>query len=315
MTRSCVLFFLIVSFCLAVRAQTAPTPTDFQCFGADTFATGLNDAGQVVGWYGAFESGHSFVRDRNGACQAIPDVPGSTATIAFGINDAGLIVGIYFPGKEGFGSAFIFDKGVHTTFDHPAQELQDVCQTFAFSINNRGQIVGFYDLWRSDPADGMVCDGPDRPFVRQSDGSFIPLAAPAGSTDSVQVNAVNARGMMIGNYLAGTNEFGFLRLADGTTVLIHPEGAEDTMPSGINPQGHVVGRYFHESALGPIGPCHSFFMDTNGAIVELTYPGAVYTCVGGINASGEVSGTWGNAVNGPWHAFVADLKALLPPSP
>ncbi len=303
----------ILGFTNLAAAQAAAVASEFQCLGAHTFAAGLNDAGQVVGWYGdpSFTDSKSFVRKKNGGCEELPMVEGSTSTIALGINDPGVIVGIYFPGKEGYGSAFLYEKGAYFTFDYPGAQ---VCQTFAMGINNRGQIVGLYDLWKTE--DGrQVCDGPDIPFLREPDGTFVTLAAPEGATDSAQVNGINPQGMMVGNYLAGDGEYGFLRHSNGATVAFHPAGAKDTMPTGINAQGEVVGRFFTEIWDAPIGPCHSFFRDTGGSIVEIKYPdpGALHTCVGGINAPGEVSGAWFDGST--WRAFVRDLKALLPVSP
>ncbi len=313
--RFCILCLLVLAIGGLASAQTAPAVRNFRCFEADTFAAGLNDTGQVVGWYGEqFESSHGFLRKKDGACEAI-DVPGANATIALGINDPGQIVGIYFSSDHQNGSAFLYEKGVYHTFDFPNPGLtQQVCQTFAMGINNRGQIVGFYDLWRQEGS-GSVCDGPDRPFLREPDGTFVALQLGL-TTDSAQINAINPRGMMVGNYLQDNcpendcKEYGFLRHPEGVTTLILPESAVDAMPTGVNSQGQVVGRYFLERWLAPIGPCHSFFMDTNGATVEISYPGASFTCVGGINAPGEVSGAWTDGDQ--WYAFVVDLKALLP---
>ncbi len=314
---------IIVGMTIFAEAQSSPSVNSFQCSDADTFAAGLNDAGLVVGWYGAFETGQSFVRKKNGPCEAVPNVPSSTAIIALGINDPGVIVGIYFPGKEGYGSGFLYEKGVHLTFDYPDQGTtrdKQVCQTFAMGINNSGQIVGFYDFWRYDQGE-WVCNGPDKAFLRESDGTFLSIQP--GFADSVQTNAINPRGMTVGNYIkvetcdpGPCKEYGYVRYPDGLTWRILPAGAWDTMPSGINSQGQVVGRYFDIPWLAPVGPCHSFFRDTDGTIVEIKYPGAEFTCVGGINAPGEVSGAWTNDwENGPWHAFVLDLKVMLPTTP
>ena len=56
----------------------------------DTVATSINDAGQIVGYFGFT---HGFL-DTGGNFIQI-DVPGASSTAAFGINDAGQIVGIF----------------------------------------------------------------------------------------------------------------------------------------------------------------------------------------------------------------------------
>lgn len=325
-SRFFVLSLLFVfAFTLYSQGQGNIAVTDFQCFGADTFATGLNDAGQVVGWYGPFEAGQSFIKKKGGPCEKLPLVDGSAATIALGVNDPGHIVGITLPGNRGYGSGFIYEKGVYTQLDYPdagTERSQQTCQTFAFSINNRGQIVGLYDLWRLDTNRGWVCDGPDKSFMRDSDGTFVTLQR--GFADSVQTNGINPRGMTIGNYVkvdtcnpGPCKEYGYLRYPDGTTWPIVADGAWDTMPTGINPQGQIVGRYFLGPWLAPVGPCHSFFLDSkDGNPVEIRYPNARFTCIGSINAPGEVSGAWTNDdINGPWYGFVVDLNVLLPPTP
>src|SRR5271169_2860925 len=69
------------------------TPIDFP--GAlQTEATGINNSGQVAGWYqDGSEKTHGFL-DVNGTFTPI-DVPGAILTEAFGINNQGDIVGGY----------------------------------------------------------------------------------------------------------------------------------------------------------------------------------------------------------------------------
>jgi uncharacterized membrane protein len=319
------LLFLF-AFTLYSQGQGNMAVSDFQCLGRDTFAAGLNDAGQVVGWHGSFEEARGFVKQKkDGTCEELPVIAGSNATIALGINDPGQIVGITYPGSQGNGSAFLYEKGVYTVFDYPGagSGVGQTCQTFAFSINNRGQIVGLYDLWKADAEKGKVCDGPDKPFLREADGTFVPLADSTW-TDSAQANGINPRGMTIGNYIKAStctpgpcHENGFLRRDGVVWPIVAADDAVDTMPTGINAQGQIVGRYFTEPWLEAVGPCHSFFLDSIDKVpVEIKYPNAAFTCIGSINAPGEVSGAWTNDwANGPWHGFVVDLKVLLPPTP
>src|SRR5262249_17272140 len=60
-----------------------------------TWANGINDAGQIVGTYrDADNHAHGFLLDVDGSYTTI-DVPGATQTWANGINDAGQMVGWY----------------------------------------------------------------------------------------------------------------------------------------------------------------------------------------------------------------------------
>jgi len=65
--------------------------------GADlTVAFGINDAGQIVGFYGGSTGNHGFLL--SGGVYTSIDVPGAVETYAAGINDAGQVVGRYFEG-------------------------------------------------------------------------------------------------------------------------------------------------------------------------------------------------------------------------
>jgi hypothetical protein len=62
-----------------------------------TFATGINDAGEVVGYYTDIVAGHVYDHgfiEMNGKIQLF-DIAGSTSTAITGINDKGQIVGHY----------------------------------------------------------------------------------------------------------------------------------------------------------------------------------------------------------------------------
>ena len=101
-----------------------------------THAHGINNAGQIVGFFADSSGVHGFL-DTNGAFTPI-DVPGTFITQAYGINDAGQIVGSAgntCPGTH----AFLYSNGVFTTFDFPGATC-----TAAFAINNAGQVGGVY---------------------------------------------------------------------------------------------------------------------------------------------------------------------------
>ena len=111
--------------------------------GGGTFATGINNSGQTVGYYfdsaGAF---NGFVYT-NGSFTTIdePSAPGGTfgsGTIAFGINDWGEIVGAYYD-VAGARHGFLYINGTFTTIDYPGSNY-----TTLNGINNARQIVGSF---------------------------------------------------------------------------------------------------------------------------------------------------------------------------
>jgi len=106
---------------------------------SDTEALGINDAGQIVGFFedsGATPTAHGFLKD--GATFTTVDPPGATSTEAFGINDAGQIVGLFYDATARQ-HGFLKDGAIFTTIDPPGSTF-----TQAFGINDAGQIVGFF---------------------------------------------------------------------------------------------------------------------------------------------------------------------------
>jgi uncharacterized membrane protein len=100
---------------------------------------GINDKGQIVGWY---ETAISFPYSAGGflysggTCTTFNDPSG--ITVVGGINDKGQIVGTYpFPGGE---DGFLYSGGTYTTISIPGS-----IETDALGINNKGQIVAALD--------------------------------------------------------------------------------------------------------------------------------------------------------------------------
>jgi PEP-CTERM motif len=99
-------------------------------------ATGVNDAGTVVGF---FQEGPNFTAfvDKRGAITSF-QVPGSMSTQALGVNDLGEIVGDYI-GADGEMFGFLDNGGTFSTIN----PLGATSST-ANGINDLGRIVGFY---------------------------------------------------------------------------------------------------------------------------------------------------------------------------
>lgn len=156
----------------------------------DSCASGINDAGEIVGSYSDSMSGHGFLL--KGGKYTILDVPGATFTVASGINNKGNIV-LYWgdsksaiesslyngktyktidvPGavssiafslntagdvtyqwldSKGLGHGALFHAGKYYKFDHPKS-----VQTYAEGINDRHVIVGGYQTKSKGPDQGF----------------------------------------------------------------------------------------------------------------------------------------------------------------
>ncbi len=103
----------------------------------DTLAFGINNSGQITGYYDAEFSGtHGFVYT-NGQFTSF-DVPGSVgATFAEGINDSGEIAG--FIEATGGPAGFLYDGSSYRMIRVPGAR-----STYATGLNNAGDVVGYY---------------------------------------------------------------------------------------------------------------------------------------------------------------------------
>jgi hypothetical protein len=99
-------------------------------------ATGINTAGNAVGFYLPTADTSVGFLDTNGVISAI-DPFGSTFTQALGISQAGEIVGFYVDGN-GVQHGYTEINGVFSTFD-PAGSVN----TTINGVNDLGQLVGF----------------------------------------------------------------------------------------------------------------------------------------------------------------------------
>lgn len=177
-----------------------------------TMACGINNRGQIVGYYYDTSGGHGFLLDRGGFTKV--DFPKSDSTIAYDINDRGQIVGNYYDNSGGHG--FLLDKGKSTTIDFPEADW-----TVACGINNRGQIVGYY-YDSSGRHHGFFFDR----------GRFTAINFP--EADWTMACGINNRGQIVGSYCS---PYGFfLDKGEFTRIDIDLLEAYD-----INDHGQIAG--------------------------------------------------------------------------
>jgi hypothetical protein len=107
---------------------------------ASTEAWGVNDKGNIVGFYtdsaGNFQ-GFEYLASTE--TYSTISCSGWTDTRAYGINDAGVIVGDVANSTSGPFSAFVLRSGKCTVFNYPK-----AADTYARGINKSGEISGFY---------------------------------------------------------------------------------------------------------------------------------------------------------------------------
>jgi hypothetical protein len=247
-----------------------------------TFASGINDAGVVVGHYvqGFVNKGFMY---QNGEFTTV-QVNGGNATLT-SINNAGTIAGFYSDsaGTHGFTQT---SGGTLTTIDDP----NAVHGTEVSGINNKGGVVGFY-FDSSFAAHGFSL----------INGTFATIDYPGAGTGfgaGTFAQGINDTDRIVGGAIGGTSgNVGFIDDGSGPTKFTVP-GSTSTFGAGINGAGALVG-YFNDSA-GQHG-----FVDMGGQFTTLDAPGAVLgTRAAGINASGTIVGFYDDA-NAVAHGFVA----------
>jgi uncharacterized membrane protein len=254
-----------------------------------TFASGINDAGVVVGHYVQGLANQGFLY-QNGVFTTV-QVNGGPATLT-SINNADTVAGFYTDsaGLHGF---TLTSGAVLTTIDDP----NAVNGTEVTGINNKGDVVGFYY---------------DSAFTAHGfsliNGAFKTIdysGAGTGPGAGTFAQGINHSDLIIGGVIGGTSGgIGFTYNGTSFTKVTVPS-AISTFGGGINDAGALVG-YFNDSS-GQHG-----FVDKGGQFTTLDAPGTnLSTRAFGINASGTVVGYYLDA-NLHAHGFVATPAAPEP---
>jgi probable HAF family extracellular repeat protein len=266
------------------------------------FATGINDLGQVVGYYfGGASIGFLYSAGAYTAISypaqtylvppgtiATPTNPGiliadhAEITQPDAINDSGQIVGWW---ELGTGiAAFVFSGGTYTGFL--------VTSTGPFGINNAGQIV----------VEDLVFSGGTR--------TTLPNFPAKGFASDI-----NNVGQIVGYYLDSStpaHAHGFIYENGAYTTLDDPLAAGTSTTgefvgsfiTGENDNGQIVGYYTDAS-----GKNHGFLYD-GGTFTTIDNPsGTGGTQLNGINNSGEIVGSYTDSA-GNSHGFVATTGTI-----
>jgi uncharacterized membrane protein len=246
--------------------------TAFEVAGAvtQTFPIGINDRGQIVGYYDDADGLHGFLRQKDGRFRTI-DFPGARATEALKINNRGQIVGLYSetsPFEFADGRGFLLNRGRFTRINVPG-----ALSTFARGLNDRGQVVGDYT-----DVDGLI-----HGFLWDK-GRFTTIDVPgAGGTTATDINN---RGQIVGEYgedpgNAPTALHGFL-LSGGDFTTFDAPGVVFTEPGGINDRGQIVGSTASDSVLADL---RGFLLaeGVEGDFTPIDFPDAPRTVAFDIN--------------------------------
>jgi probable HAF family extracellular repeat protein len=289
-----VAFTLLVTgflgFCPAIHAAAYTfTTIEVPFAGAqDTYAWGINDSGQIAGFYTepgsaicGLSCNHGFL-DSGGVFTSI-DAPFTSPglTQAYGINSSGQIVGGYYSPTTG-AHGFLDDGGI---FIPIAAQLAGAV---AYGINARGQIVG-----------GYAGAGREYGFLDNNE-IYSTIDVPSGGVFS-EAFGINDAGQIVGVYQGPAGSHGFLDNGGlFSTIDVPFAGCGNTEPTGINNEGQIVGIY-SGCPGGPYG-----FLDSGGVFSTISVPfaGATGTEAFGINDRGQVVGLFFDSTGGR-HGFLA----------
>jgi probable HAF family extracellular repeat protein len=237
-----------------------------------TFPTGINDYGEVAGYYEMEGRILGFML-KNGTFTTI-DI-GPVYTIITGINNRGDVVGYYVSGEAE--RSFIYSKGALTSLEFPGAR-----DTVAKGINDLGDVVGITNQG------GFL----------YSEGTFTLLPGPAEHILSVEPMGINNKGQIVGYYLdAVFDSYQAFIYQDRKFTMIPPvRSLLANIPWGINDHGDVVLSGDTSSRM---------VIYSKGRLNAVPTP-KFPVGLGGINNAGEYVGVY-RAPDGE-HAYVGHLK-------
>jgi probable HAF family extracellular repeat protein len=220
---------------------------------AQSVATAMNDAGQVVGYAGdqagPYANNTAFIYSSG----TIKHIPGATvgasgvgSSMAMAINNQGLVTG-YSTITGNIARAFIYNSATDafSTIDNTISGLSASTNYYGMGINASGSVVGFTSDTSISAAQMAIpynnVTNPHAFLYTNADG-MIDLGA-LGGTGYSQANAINNAGTIVGtsnghafiyenNHMLDLNELVGASLESGFTL---------TTATGINNLGQIIG--------------------------------------------------------------------------
>jgi hypothetical protein len=276
----------------AYSFQTIDNPKDL------TFnqLLGINDEGQIVGYFGSGAAGHpnkGYVIPRGSVSFTDENFPGSVQTQVTGENNRGVTVGFWSNTNMGVGMDANFGwvdvNGQFRNADFPTGDSASPVTDQLLGVNDSDIAVGFW-------VDGQ---GNNHGYEYNiNTGRFSSVTDPQDQGASLQATAINDRGDIAGNI--GSD--GFL-LSHGHLTDLAAPGASSTMALGVNGFDEVVGTYTVGSGSSAV--MHGFTWQPGRGFTTIDDPhGIGTTTINGVNDFGQLVGFYVDA-NGNTDGFLA----------
>ncbi|GET42619.1 DUF3466 family protein [Microseira wollei] len=270
-----------------------------------TYATAINDLGQVVGNRVNNYGEKPFFWDKSsGMIELSPPRALYGYAFATAINNLGQMLGNSYTYFSGYGQnrAFVWEKGSDMiNLGTLGSGYYGFSYTYGKAINDLGQVVGY----------SSTTDGQDRAFLWEKNSGMINLGTLGGNYSIA--TAINNYGQVIGSSNTANGQYrAFVWEKSSGMSDLGTLGGGYSIATAINNYGQVIG-----GSTTADGQSRPFFWDKSSGMVNLGTLGGNSSSARAINNYGQVIGS-SNTADGQFRPFfwekssgISDLNDLV----
>ena len=278
---------------------------------------GINNFGQIAGYFGSGAQGHPnkgyvLTLSHHMPSYQSENFPNALQTQVTGLNDAGVTVGFWSSQNtssmmnNNFG--FYAWGGQFHSVNFPAPHNATPPVNQLLGINDRGVAVGFYTNSMGNNR------GYEYNIHTQRFSRVLVPGAPSRLRNgpSLTAAAINNHGDVAGFYTAsGGMTDAFLKTAGGTFVTLAYPGAAMTQAFGVNDHDEVVGGY--TTGSGNAAKTFGFTWTPHSGFKTISDPqGKGATTINGVNDAGALVGFYADAAGKTHGMLVAAGRHHVP---